>query len=558
MGWREHFRAVYSGEEAEQYEPLFEERIARSKRLVPAVNKTVYPETSQDVVLITYPDQFCRGDEKKLRVFSDFAERYVRDTFNVIHFLPFYPYSSDDGFSVIDYKKVEASLGDWEDMRRMGERYQLMIDLVCNHISAKSPWFQQYLEGDREYENFFIQADPETDLTLVTRPRTSPLLTGFDTAWGRRYLWTTFSADQIDLNYQNPAVLYRMLDIFLEYLEKGASWIRLDAAGFMWKEIGTTCLHLPQTHEIVKLFRSVMDQVLANGKLITETNVPHQDNISYFGNGFDESHLVYQFPLPPLVLYSFFRKNAVAITRWAASLELPSGQTGFFNFLASHDGVGLNPLRRIVEETEIQQMIRFYQDTAGALVSYKENSDGSRSAYELNVAYLSALEGADGKTAGIRKFLTAHGVLLGIMGIPAIYIHSYIGSRNDNAGVRRTGINRAINREKNNLEELIGELENPKSGRAVIMREIQRMIRIRRTKDAFEPEAAQEVLQLDDRVLAFRRKGKTSEVLCLYNFSDENIEVNCPGIADRRDLMSGERMAAAVKLGAYAFRWISI
>lgn len=440
----------------------------------------------------------------------------------------------------------------------MGERYQLMIDLVCNHISAKSPWFQQYLEGDREYENFFIQADPETDLTLVTRPRTSPLLTGFDTAWGRRYLWTTFSADQIDLNYQNPAVLYRMLDIFLEYLEKGASWIRLDAAGFMWKEIGTTCLHLPQTHEIVKLFRSVMDQVLANGKLITETNVPHQDNISYFGNGFDESHLVYQFPLPPLVLYSFFRKNAVAITRWAASLELPSGQTGFFNFLASHDGVGLNPLRRIVEETEIQQMIRFYQDTAGALVSYKENSDGSRSAYELNVAYLSALEGADGKTAGIRKFLTAHGVLLGIMGIPAIYIHSYIGSRNDNAGVRRTGINRAINREKNNLEELIGELENPKSGRAVIMREIQRMIRIRRTKDAFEPEAAQEVLQLDDRVLAFRRKGKTSEVLCLYNFSDENIEVNCPGIADRRDLMSGERMAAAVKLGAYAFRWISI
>lgn len=558
MGWREHFRAVYSGEEAEQYEPLFEERIARSKRLVPAVNKTVYPETIQDVVLITYPDQFCRGDEKKLRVFSDFAERYVRDTFNVIHFLPFYPYSSDDGFSVIDYKKVEASLGDWEDMRRMGERYQLMIDLVCNHISAKSPWFQQYLEGDREYENFFIQADPETDLTLVTRPRTSPLLTGFDTAWGRRYLWTTFSADQIDLNYQNPAVLYRMLDIFLEYLEKGASWIRLDAAGFMWKEIGTTCLHLPQTHEIVKLFRSVMDQVLANGKLITETNVPHQDNISYFGNGFDESHLVYQFPLPPLVLYSFFRKNAVAITRWAASLDLPSGQTGFFNFLASHDGVGLNPLRRIVEETEIQQMIRFYQDTAGALVSYKENSDGSRSAYELNVAYLSALEGADGKTAGIRKFLTAHGVLLGIMGIPAIYIHSYIGSRNDNAGVRRTGINRAINREKNNLEELIGELENPESGRAVIMREIQRMIRIRRTKDAFEPEAAQEVLQLDDRVLAFRRKGKTSEVLCLYNFSDENIEVNCPGAADRRDLMSGERMAAAVKLGAYAFRWISI
>ena len=282
MGWREHFRNVYGSQEMESWEQWMENRICRSRDILrQRIGGDTIERTCQDVVLITYPDQFTRGNEKKLRVFSEFADHCLKGVFDVIHFLPFYPYSSDDGFFVIDYKKVDSSLGDWEDIERLGREYRLMYDLVLNHVSAESRWFQEYLNGNPKYENFFIQVEPEADLSAVTRPRTSPLRTAFATAGGKRELWTTFSADQIDLNYQNPAVLCRMLDIFLEYLERGAGWIRLDAVGFMWKEIGTACIHLPQTHEIIKLLRCVMDQVLENGKLVTETNVPHKDNISY-------------------------------------------------------------------------------------------------------------------------------------------------------------------------------------------------------------------------------------------------------------------------------------
>ena len=559
MGWREHFKAVYDGQEVEPYEQWIENRIARSKSILrEELAKTGGSREAQDVVLITYPDQFCRGEEKKLRVFSEFANRYLKGIFDVIHFLPFYPYSSDDGFSVIDYKQVDGCLGDWEDIRQIGRDYRLMYDLVCNHISAESSWFQEYLKGNPQYEDFFIEVDPGTDLSAVTRPRTSPLLTEFESVHGPRYLWTTFSADQIDLNYRNPEVLCRVLDVYLEYLEKGARWIRLDAVGFMWKEIGTTCIHLPQTHEIIKLLRCVMDQVLDNGILITETNVPHKDNISYFGNGHDESHLVYQFPLPPLVLYSFFRKNAEVMTGWAGSLSLPSGDTGFFNFLASHDGVGINPLRSIVEEAEIEQMIRHYQDTSGALVSFTENPDGSRSVYELNVAYLSAMEGNEGTKTGIRKFLTAHGVLLGMRGIPALYIHSYIGSENYVDGVAGTGVNRTINREKNDLDRLSRELEIPGSSRGIIMKALQEMIRVRKRNDAFDTDSPQEVLSLDGRVLAFIRSGKTTKVLCLYNFSDEKLQVEYSGADGGRDLISGKILTDTVELDGYAFRWISI
>ncbi len=558
MGWREHFRNVYGCHGMEDWEQRIQNRIYQSMDILRQRNNVdTTADTCQDVVLITYPDQFTRGNEKKLKVFNEFADQWLKGVFDVIHFLPFYPYSSDDGFSVIDYKQVDSSLGDWEDIERLGVDYRLMYDLVLNHISAKSLWFQEYLKGNPEYENFFIQVEPGADLSAVTRPRTSPLLTAFDADGKTRQLWTTFSADQIDLNYRNPAVLCRMLDIFLEYLERGAAWIRLDAVGFMWKEIGTSCIHLPQTHEIIKLLRCVMDQVLESGRLVTETNVPHQDNISYFGNGFDESHLVYQFPLPPLVLYSFFRKNASAITNWAASLELPSGNTGFLNFLASHDGVGLNPLRSLVEEKEILQMVRHYQETAGALVSYKENPDGSRSAYELNVAYLSALEADQGEAQGVTKFLTAHAVLLGMQGIPAVYIQSYIGSENDVEGVKRTGVNRSINREKFDLDFLADELKIRDSRRQVIMRKLREMIACRKAWDAFEPAAAQEVLHLDARVLAFIRRGKTSRVLCMYNFSDQHVRADYQG-RNGQDLFTGEILGEGTALEPYSFRWISI
>ena len=303
----------------------------------------------QDVILITYSDLLSQPHQPPLQSLRNFHQDYLSDTINTIHLLPFFPYSSDDGFSVIDYKAVDPALGDWQDIAQFtSQGVKLMFDAVINHISAQSDWFQNYLEGDPHFRNYFIEVDPEVDLSLVTRPRALPLLTAVHTNRGTRHVWTTFSADQIDLNYQNPETLLDVLDVLLFYVKQGADLIRLDAIAYIWKEIGTSCIHLPQTHAIVQLIRAVLDKVAPGVLLITETNVPHEENISYFGNGSNEAHLVYQFSLPPLTAHALITGSAVYLTQWADSLRTLSEETTFFNFNASHDGIGIRPVSGIL------------------------------------------------------------------------------------------------------------------------------------------------------------------------------------------------------------------
>lgn len=327
-------------------------RLESAKRLITLRHKKHWDES--DVVLITYADQFHSNDLKPLPTFNQFYPQWLQSIFSHVHLLPFYPWSSDDGFSVIDYHQVASEAGEWQDIQQLGECSHLMFDFVCNHMSAKSEWFKNYLQQQPGFEDFFIAVDPQTDLSAVTRPRALPLLTPFQMRdHSTRHLWTTFSDDQIDLNYRSPEVLLAMVDVLLCYLEKGAEYVRLDAVGFMWKEPGTSCIHLEKTHLIIKLLRSIIDNVAPGTVIITETNVPHKDNIAYFGEGDDEAHMVYQFSLPPLVLHAVQKQNVEALCAWAQNLTLPSSNTTWFNFLASHDGIGLNPLRGLLPESEI-------------------------------------------------------------------------------------------------------------------------------------------------------------------------------------------------------------
>ncbi len=551
MDWKERYADIYSSTAAAVWLPKLEKRMQNTRRILK--NRTGCSK-EQYVILITYPDQFC-GKDDKLALFGQFAKMYLDGVFDAVHFLPFCPYSSDDGFSVIDYKSLNDGLGTWEDLRRLSDRFTLMYDFVCNHVSARNDWFLKCLAGDEVYENYFIETDPGEDLSMVTRPRTTPLLTKFSTANGERYYWTTFSADQIDLNYRNPAVFWAAADIFLTYLEQGGTWIRLDAIGFLWKEPGTTCMHHENTHKIVKLLRSMMEEVCPEGRIVTETNVGHADNVKYFGNGYDESHMVYQFPLPMLVLYSFYKKEASVLSDWASRLSLPSNKTSFFNFLASHDGIGVNPVRNIVPEEEIDGLITHLQEKSGALVSYKENADGSESVYEVNVSYFSALkEDFDFETAKCR-YLNAHGVLLGMQGDAAVYINSYLGVENDMKGVSETGMKRSINRKKFVYETLIKELENAESQEAQIRKELEALIRIRKNCDAFDTHAEQTVLKGQKELFSYVRTGKTKTVLCLHNFSDRMVKR--AGVSGM-DLMTGEKVTDNVEIAPFGFRWIAV
>jgi glucosylglycerate phosphorylase len=525
-----HLELLYSKAAASHIAPELQALIDRRRPTSGTADSKRSALTQLDVVLITYADQVREPDVPPLLALAGFSERYLRPIISGIHILPFYPWSSDDGFSVKDFFEVDPAFGTWDDVSRLGRSFDLMFDAVINHMSAQSDWFQRFLRDEPDFRGYFFTVQGRPDLSQVVRPRALPLLTEFQTARGPEMVWTTFSADQVDLDFRNPRVLLAVLDALLFYASKGARFIRLDAIAYLWKEIGTPCIHLPKTHRLIQLMRAVLDEAVPRVLLITETNVPHTDNISYFGDGSNEAQLVYNFALPPLVLQALATGNAAKLSNWAATLSLPSGQTAFFNFLASHDGIGLNPARGILSEGEIAALVQRALDHGG-LVSYKNNSDGSRSPYELNITYFDAL--SDPKSdepieIQINRFLVAHAIMLALAGVPGIYFHSLFGSRNDRAGAETSGIARRINRQKLDRAQLEMELADRSSLRAQVFERCRELLEVRRRHACFCPGFPQQVLPLGDRVFAVLRStpDASEQILCLQNVS--HLPVNVP------------------------------
>ena len=465
----EHLTFLYGNQRGLALWPQLSALLSDFMSRHPHLSATVPPPsdrlTERDVILITYGDQVTEPGKPALVTLAEVLETYARGAITGVHILPFFPYSSDDGFSVIDYAQVDPELGTWADIALLGRSFRLMFDAVINHISRQSSWFQAFLAGDPEFADAFIVVPPGTDLSQVVRPRALPLLTAVQTASGEKLVWTTFSTDQIDLNFADPGVLMRIVRLLLLYVEKGAEMIRLDAIAYLWKTIGSSCIHLEETHRVVKLFRAVLDMVAPGVMLITETNVPHEENISYFGSGSDEAQMVYQFPLPPLVLHTLSTGNATALTSWAAELAHPSEQTTFYNFLASHDGVGVRPVEGILTPAEVQALADRVL-AHGGHASYKTNTDGSESVYELNISYFDALsdpQGGEPVSLQVARFMASQSIMLSLQGVPAIYAHSFFGSRNYPEGVEITGRARSINREKLQRAELEAALADPTS-----------------------------------------------------------------------------------------------
>jgi len=494
--------------------------------------------TEKDVVLITYADQLHQTGQSPLDTLGQFLleEQWGR-LLKTVHLLPFYPSSSDDGFSVIDYMAVDPRVGDWSSVQKLGQHFGLMFDLVLNHISQQSAWFQKYLQGESPFDRFFLEMDPATDLSAVVRPRSSPLLTPFDTHRGKRHVWTTFSADQIDLNFAEPEVLVRMVEVLLEYVRRGARIIRLDAVAFLWKEIGTCSLHLPKTHEVVKLFHDLLAAVAPHVLLLTETNVPHEENVRYFGQG-EEAQMVYQFSLPPLLLEAFMSGDASLLTNWLSDLADPPAGTTYFNFTASHDGIGVRPLEGLVSEDRLKRLIAGVE-RRGGLVSRRRQPDGSETPYEMNISYVDALapEPTDAPTTlHAQRFLATQAVMLGLRGMPAIYFHSLVGTQNDSESAARSGQPRRINRRKFSREELGHAISAPDSLQQKIYTGYRHLVSQRIGQAAFHPDAPQKVIHTNNRaLLLFERTSLdgSERVLVGVNVSDSLQSVQLRDKVDR-------------------------
>jgi sucrose phosphorylase len=495
--------------------------------------------SEKDVVLITYGDSLQKNGQMPLAALYDFADTYLKDILSTIHILPCFPWSSDDGFSVIDYNRIDPQLGSWDHIRALASDFKLMLDYVLNHISAQSPWMKKYLAQEEGFEDLAIEADPETDLSMVTRPRALPLLTPFRKDNGEDvHLWTTFSADQVDLNFKSLDVLLKMVEVLFLYAREGGSIVRLDAIAYLWKETHSNCIHLPQTHAVVKLLRKLFNAVRKNSIILTETNVPHPENISYFGDGHDEAQMVYNFTLPPLLLYSFLSVN----------------------FTASHDGIGVRPLEGIIDAAGLERMAQHVNANNGS-VSYKRNPDGSESPYELNITYVDAMAPGAGKEhLHVPRFLASQAIQMVMPGVHAVYIHSLLGSRNWTQGVKQTRRARTINREKLDVDHILKELGDEASFRNKVFSGYSRLLKTRRAQPAFHPNAPFEIPDTPAGIFLVVRRAPGQTIYALTNVTPEVQTLALeelsipPGCVDL--LTAGAPAGKRLELAPYQVAWL--
>tara|TARA_Y100000746_G_scaffold143868_1_gene123037 strand:+ start:430 stop:2184 length:1755 start_codon:yes stop_codon:yes gene_type:complete len=521
-----------------------------------------------DAILITYGNTIQSSGELPLVTLSRFLDKYLKRQFTAIHILPFFPFSSDDGFSVIDYSTVNPSLGDWENIESISKKYKLMSDLVINHISSRSRWFENYKNDVTPGKDYFIEGNPSDDFSKVVRPRNSPLLTSVRTKAGIRHVWSTFSGDQIDLNFRNPNVLKEFVSIVRSYLNHGITIFRMDAVPFLWKQKGTSCTNLQPTHEIIKLFHTLIEYYFPSALIVCENNVPSNENLTYFGNA-NEAHVIYNFSLPPLLIYTLLTGRCSHLKNWMMSMPPAQSGTTYLNFIASHDGIGLRPLDGLISDDGIDKLVEKTKQSGGR-VTYRKSREGSDKPYELNITLFDLLKStfdSDEDNYSVERFLCAHSIMFALEGIPAVYIQSIFGSYNDLERLEHTQRNRSINRHIWDEFELEKELSDRQSPHARIFAELKRLLSIRKKQSAFHPNATQYTLHISDDIFAFWRQSinRDQSIFCISNVTaTEKLinlrDINLINTDEWKDLIGGRlyfNIQEQLSLSPYQVLWIS-
>ena len=521
-----------------------------------------------DAILITYGNTIQSSGELPLVTLSRFLDKYLKRQFTAIHILPFFPFSSDDGFSVIDYSTVNPSLGDWENIESISKKYKLMSDLVINHISSRSRWFENYKNGVKPGKDYFIEGNPSDDFSKVVRPRNSPLLTEVRTKAGIRHVWSTFSGDQIDLNFRNPNVLKEFVSIVRSYLNHGITIFRMDAVPFLWKQKGTSCTNLQPTHEIIKLFHTLIEYYFPSALIVCENNVPSNENLTYFGNA-NEAHVIYNFSLPPLLIYTLLTGRCSHLKNWMMSMPPAQSGTAYLNFIASHDGIGLRPLDGLISDDGIHKLVEKTKQSGGR-VTYRKSREGSDKPYELNITLFDLLKStfdSDEDNYSVERFLCAHSIMFALEGIPAVYIQSIFGSHNDLERLEHTQRNRSINRHIWDEFKLEKELSDRQSPHASIFTELKRLLSIRKKQSAFHPNATQYTLHISDDIFAFWRQSinRDQSIFCISNVTaTEKLinlrDINLINTDEWKDLIGGRlyfNTQEQLSLSPYQVLWIS-
>ncbi|WP_320044165.1 sugar phosphorylase [uncultured Desulfobacter sp.] len=526
-----HLEIIYPGQDADAltrkaiafFEPIHETLDDGCVSAIPLWSE-------KDIALLTYGNSLVEEETLPLETLDRFLKKYTQDRFSIVHILPFFPYSSDDGFAVMDYYTVNPSLGDWKDIRKIAGHCRLMADLVVNHTSSRSRWFENFKKSIHPGKDYYVTVDPQSDLSQVIRPRTTPLVREVATPDGPRHVWCTFGHDQVDLNFKNPDVLMEFLAIIRHYLDNGVEVFRLDAVAFLWKEVCTTCLHLGQTHKIVKLMRTLIQAHNPRAIIITETNVPARENISYFGIG-DEAQIIYNFPLPPFLLNTMITGNSKGITDWLKTMPDTMESTTCLNFIASHDGIGLRPVEDYFSRQEMTQLIDLMK-AFGGKISTRALNDHKDNPYEINISLWDAMKGTihcRETNFQIERFICAHTIMLGLKGIPAIYIHSLLGTENDYERRENLQSNRAVNRHIWNYPDLCEKLADPDAHHHQVFSTLCALVDKRKQQQAFHPDAGQTTFNINRKIVAFQRRpdkeSNAPALFCIHNITNQAVTI---------------------------------
>lgn len=518
-----------------------------------------------DTVLITYGDSIVDGDRPPLQVLEQLVAGHLTPSISMVHVLPFYPYTSDRGFSVIDHTAVDPALGTWDDIGELAGSVDLMVDFVCNHLSSQSAWFQQFLADESPGRDAFVTVADGTDTSAVVRPRAQPLIQHFDTAAGPRNVWCTFSRDQVDVDHSEPEVMLALLKVLDHYVRSGARFIRLDAVAYLWKELGTSCIHLPETHEMIRLWHTLLAWRSPRASLVTETNVPNRENLTYFGNR-DEAHLIYNFSLPPMIIDAMLNGRSEHLRAWMAAMPpAPLGCT-YFNFLSSHDGIGVRPAEGLLNDAEIGELVEVTTERGGLHGTY-DSPSGPRP-YELNISLWDLLaDPTDDPATSTARFVCAHAIMFATEGIPAIYVNSLFAQGNDRATADATGSRRDISRARMPLATAVDALGHPATAQGAATAALLRLLDIRRAQAAFHPNATQFTLQLGDELFGFWRQSldRAQSIFAIHNCTNRPQKVslhqlNLIGTDEWTDLVSGalvDDLHGEVALGPYGVAWLT-
>ena len=554
---REHIKQLSSS--------LFEHVIETQNDMPLHITEDGESWTQNTIVMITYADTIEDTNSLPINSINKFLKTYCSDTFEIVHILPFFPSSSDKGFSVKDYYSVYHQFGQWNDILRISKEFGVMADVVINHGSSESLWFKNFIKGKGKGSDYFLNFDEPFDTSKVVRPRTSDLLNPVQTTDGIKYIWCTFSKDQVDYNFSNPVVLFEFVQIIIFYLSKGITVFRFDAVAFIWKKIGTSCINLEKTHEIVRLFRTLLTYLSPKAILVTETNTPARENVSYFGNA-NEAHWIYNFSLPPILIYSILAGDSTHLEKLTMSMPPSQLGTSYLNFIASHDGIGLRPAETFLTKDEVTRFINLMEQNGGR-VSYRSNNTDTPEPYEINITLFDAMKESFNKEVNlyVERFICIHTIMLSLEGVPAFYIHSLFGTQNDYALYKQTNQNRSLNRGKIKISEI--DLSNQSEPQSYIFLQLKKLMLIRKKQPAFHPNAVQFTLHLGSNLYGIWRQSldKKQSIFCISNLTDEYVklsllDLNLIGFDHWQDLITKievDDISGDMELKPYQTIWLT-